>query len=335
MSANCWSVGEVDHAIVYAQRALALATTLGHVGLQAWAHLSLGRIYFDAGDYARAAESLERNVATLQGDLLYERFGTNATVAASSWTWLSLCHAELGAFTQGLAMAAEGLRIAEAVNHPFSLINACYGISIVHQRQGDMQRVAPVLERAMSLGQDWHIPFLLPRQAAALGLAYALDGRVAAGLVLAEQGVEQQAAMRGPRLLAPALICLSEAYLLAGRLEEAHQRAAQALDQARQYTQRGRQAWALWLLGEIHAHRQPPEAEPAVTSYREALALAEELGMRPLQAHCHRGLGMLYGMTGQRQQARAALATAVDLYRDMAMTFWLPQTEEALARIAC
>jgi class 3 adenylate cyclase/tetratricopeptide (TPR) repeat protein len=332
MSANCWSVGDVDHAIVYAQRALALATTLGDVGLQAWAHLSLGRIYYDTGDYARAAESLERNVAALQGDLLYERFGSINVVAASSRAWLSLCHVELGAFTQGLAMAEEGLRIAEMVNSPVSLIEICYGVSLVYQRQGDVQRAIPVLERAMTLGQDWHIPFLLPRQAAALGLAYVLDGRVAAGLVLAEQGVEQQAAMRGRRLLAPALICLSEAYLLAGRLEEARQHAAQALDHARQYTQRGRQAWALWLLGESTARQASPEGELAAGHYRQALALAEELGMRPLQAHCQRGLGTLYAAIGQWEQARITLSTAIELYRAMGMTFWLPQTEAALAQ---
>ena len=82
----------------------------------------------------------------------------------------------------------------------------------------------------MGLCQDWHIPLFLPVLAAALGMAYALDGRVAAGLALVEQGVEQAVARGRPRLLAPLVAWLSEAYLLAGRLEEAHQRAAQALD---------------------------------------------------------------------------------------------------------
>ena len=82
MGDKCWVVGEVDPALDYGQRALALAVTLGHVGLQARAHLILGRAYYDAGDYARAVESLGRNVATLQGELLSERFGTNGIVAA-------------------------------------------------------------------------------------------------------------------------------------------------------------------------------------------------------------------------------------------------------------
>jgi Flp pilus assembly protein TadD len=55
--------------------------------------------------------------------------------------------------------------------------------------------------------------------------------------------------------------------------------------------------------------------------------------MRPLQAHCHRGLGTLYATTGQQEQARTALSTALALYRAMDMTFWLPQTEAALAQM--
>ena len=62
-------------------------------------------------------------------------------------------------------------------------------------------------------------------------------------------------------------------------------------------------------------------------------ALAAELGMRPLQAHCHRGLGMLYATSGQQEQARAELSTAMEMYRTMEMTFWLPQVEVALAQV--
>ena len=93
------------------------------------------------------------------------------------------------------------------------------------------------------------------------------------------------------------------------------------------------EAYALWLLGEIAAHRTPPDIDQAAAHYHQALALAEELGMRPLQAHCHRGLGMLYAATGQRGQARTALSTAIEMYRAMDMIFWLPETEAALAQV--
>jgi tetratricopeptide (TPR) repeat protein len=148
-----------------------------------------------------------------------------------------------------------------------------------------------------------------------------------------EQAVEQAVARGGMRNLVPMVILLSEAYLLAGRLEEARHRAEQALDLACQYQLRGHQAWTLWLLGESMARQASPEVELAAGHYRQALALAEELGMRPLQAHCHRGLGTLYAQTGQRELTRTALSTAIVLYRDMEMTFWLPQTEATLAQV--
>ena len=121
--------------------------------------------------------------------------------------------------------------------------------------------------------------------------------------------------------------------MLAGHLEEAHTLAGRALAHAREYQERGNQAYALHLLGEIATRREPPEIAQAEAHYRQALALAEELGMRPLAAHCHRGLGTLYATIGQQEQARAELSAAIVLYRAMDMTFWLPQTEAALAQV--
>ena len=96
----------------------------------------------------------------------------------------------------------------------------------------------------------------------------------------------------------------------------------------------GNQAYALRLLGEITARREPAQRALAEAHYQQALALAEELGMRPLQAHCHLGLGTLYTQMGRVEQARAALAMAIEMYRAMDMTFWLPETEGALAQVS-
>ena len=109
--------------------------------------------------------------------------------------------------------------------------------------------------------------------------------------------------------------------------------ASQALDLARQHKERGDEAHALHQLGEIAGRRDPPDVEQAETHYRQALALAEALGMRPLQAHCHLGLGTLYAKIGQPEQARAELSAAITLYRAMDMTFWLPRAEGALAQV--
>src|SRR5262249_12934888 len=126
---------------------------------------------------------------------------------------------------------------------------------------------------------------------------------------------------------------LSESCRLGGHGEEAWQHARQALDLARQHKDRANEARALHQLGTVYAHAALPEVTQAEGHYQQALALADELGMRPLQAHCHHGLGTLYAATGQRQQARAALSTAIEMYRAMAMTFWLPQAETALAQM--
>jgi hypothetical protein len=96
---------------------------------------------------------------------------------------------------------------------------------------------------------------------------------------------------------------------------------------------RGFQVHALWLLGEIAIQREPADLESAAAHYRQALTLANELGVRPFQAHCHHGLGKLYRHTGRLDLARAALSTAIDLYCSMAMTCWLPGAEAALAQV--
>jgi tetratricopeptide (TPR) repeat protein len=128
-------------------------------------------------------------------------------------------------------------------------------------------------------------------------------------------------------------LSLGEAQMLAGRLEEAHALAERTLAQARERQEHGHQAYALRLLGDIAARRDLPEGEPSVAHYQQALTLADELGMRPLMAHCHRSLGTLYAMTGQREPAHAELSLAIELYNAMAMTFWLPQAEAALAQV--
>jgi tetratricopeptide (TPR) repeat protein len=172
-----------------------------------------------------------------------------------------------------------------------------------------------------------------PRVAAALGAAYTLSGRVADAVPLLTQALDQTTATETVAFQAFCCLSLGEAHLLAGRLKEAHILAERALALAREHQERSNQAYALRLLGDIAMHRDPPESELAATHYQQALALAEELGMRPLQAHCHRGLGTLYATIAQREQARTELSAAIKLYRAMDMAFWLPQTEAALAQV--
>jgi tetratricopeptide (TPR) repeat protein len=168
--------------------------------------------------------------------------------------------------------------------------------------------------------------------AAALGAAYTLGGRIADAIPLLTQAMERSIATEMIAFQAPCGLSLGETQMRAGRLEEAHALAERTLTLAREHQERGNQAYALRLLGEIAARCQPPERDQAGEYYCQALALAEDLGMRPLVAHCRLGLGKLYATSGRRTAAHTELSAAIELYRAMEMTFWLPQAEAALAQ---
>ena len=167
--------------------------------------------------------------------------------------------------------------------------------------------------------------------AAGLGYASVLQGRLAAGCALLEEAVSISISTGARRAVYWAW--LSEGCRLMGCGEEAWQHAHKALDLARQHNERANEALALHQLGVVQAHADPPDVAQAEAHYHQALALAEALGMRPLVAHCHLGLGKLYGNIGRSEPAQAELFAAIELYRAMDMTFWLPQAEAALAQV--
>jgi tetratricopeptide (TPR) repeat protein len=310
-----------------------VAATLGDFALQVLAQHYLGVAYHTLGDHCQALGFLRGNVESLAGDLLRERFGLAGPPAVLSRAWLVRCLAELGAFPEGIAHGEDAVRIAEAVDHPNSLVHAYLDVGFLALRTRDLSRAIPMLERGLELCRVYNILVWFPETAAALGCAYALAGRIAEALPLLEQAEQRGAAMGTVGGQSLRVGYVSEAYLRAGRMQEAVQLAERALDLSRAHKERGHEAWALRLLGEIAARQAPPAATQAEAHYRQALVLADELGMRPLQAHCHLGLGTLYAKIGRREQARAELSTAIGLYRAMDMIFWLPQAEAVLAQV--
>jgi len=113
--------------------------------------------------------------------------------------------------------------------------------------------------------------------------------------------------------------------LMLGRLDEAKRLGDRAIESS--LSHRGYAAFALHLLGDVATHPDRFDAESGGAHYRQALALAEPRGMRPLVAHCHLGLGKLSRRTGKREQAREHLTIATTMYREMDMRFWLAQAE--------
>jgi class 3 adenylate cyclase/tetratricopeptide (TPR) repeat protein len=310
------------------KRALAFSTASGDVTYQAQTNGFLGQIYFALGDYRRARDVFRRTMESFEGE---ELFGF---MLGSVWSraWLAHCCEALGAFAEGIACGEDAARIAEAADNTFSTFYTQYALGCLALRKGDLHQAIPQLERALAGCHAVDLLLWLPLITAHLGLAYALSGRIDEALPLLEQVAAQRVSWTGGRNV-PAIPIVGEAFLLAGRLEDASNFAEQALALSRGHKQRGHQAHALRLLGDIAMHCDPPDIDHAETHYRQALTLANELGMRPLQAHCHRGLGILYRQTGQSEYARAELSTAIEMYRDMEMTFWLPETEAALAEV--
>jgi tetratricopeptide (TPR) repeat protein len=328
-------LGEYHHAITAGQQALALAAACEEIPLQISAQLRLGQAHHALGEYQQAIEVLGRNVTALADAAAVDPVSLAGLPAVHTRTWLVWCLAETGAFDEGFTYSAAALKIAEAVQRPLTLVAAYCGVGLLYLRKGEFLQAIPQLERAMVLCQETDIALAFPTVAALLGAAYAQLGRTAEAIGLLEQGAAQAAAKHILVYRALGLVHLGEAYLLAGRLQEAQAAAQQALDVCQAHQEQGHQAWLLWLLGEIAARREPPEAAHAAMAYQQACTLAEARGMRPLLAHCHLGLGTLYRHLGDAAHARAELTTAHTLLRSMAMDRWLPRANAALAAPAC
>ena len=329
MASALMLTGDHDGAIAAGQQALDLAARLGESALQEQASYTLGQAYYVSGDFGRAAELLWRNVKAADRES-----GTPRTdVRIRSQAWLARTLSGLGAFAEGRRHGEEALRLAILEGREEIPVVAHGLLGELYLAQGDLAHAIRVLEPGLALCRASGNRGWLRVIMASLGYTYALQGRLAEGCTLLEEASREDIRTGGLAGHASRVVWLSEVCRLAGRGAEAWQHARQALDLARQQRARGNEARALYQLGAVHAHADPPDVVQAEASYQEALALAEELGMRPLQAHCHCGLGMLYAATGQREQARAELSKAIEMYRAMDMTFWLPETEAALAEV--
>jgi tetratricopeptide (TPR) repeat protein len=320
--------GDAAGAAALEERVLALVDISGHGAQQVAVCLHLGQVYFALGDYKRAIALLERN---------RERPGENATnaqtiVVVLSDAFLALSLAEVGKFRQALAIAQDAAHVAQGfeTNTVFARLCALFGLSLPAILPGDHETAIPQLEEGLALAREATMYGFLPAFGSLLGYAYARTGRLAEGLGLLKEAVAQgEIRIRLGR--ARWLGLQSEALLLAGQVGDARSSAQRGLEGARVRGERGEEAVCLRALGEAETSGDPADTEAARTHLQEATVLATELGMRPLVAHCHLGLGKLYRRTGTREHALAHLTTAMKMYREMGMTYWLEQAERHLA----
>jgi tetratricopeptide (TPR) repeat protein len=328
MSTHFVFVGDYARAAEAGRRAVRAAESSDDADLKLETRLGLALIHVTRGDYAEGAAALGQISSELVDEGSPPRLFGIVLMSVSAFAFLASACAELGEFERAGLVAAEALHRAERYEPRYSVAGGAWSVGYVSVRRGDLAEATRVLAPALEQCRATGLPLMLPALASMLGLAHSLSGRHAEGLPLLEEAVQLRA--RAWAHSSP-LVCLAEGYLLAGRVSDAGRLAMQALDLARARGERGMEARTLWLLGEILVRGDASaDLEAASERYEQARTLATELNMRPLVAHCHLGLGMLYRRSGDQAKSREHLTTAATMYREMGMTFWLEKADAEL-----
>jgi tetratricopeptide (TPR) repeat protein len=321
MSGHHWHTGgHVSEIRTFALRVEGIAERLDDVPLRIAAQYYLAGASHLSDDY-RAAERVSRKfVESLRDQPIRERFGLAIFPAVVSRAHLARVLVELGEFDEANAHGHEAIRIAKVLDHPFSVSLGCFYLAYVKRVRGELTEAVRLLQRAVALCREWNITSHTPMVMASLGHAYALSGRTGEGVSYLQEALAayESAGIGVDHSLA--VYQLGEALLLTDQLENARACAERAVTLARGRGERGYEAWALRLLGDIVSHHARPDVATAAAHYGAAMSLASQLEMRPLVAHCHTGLGRLYRRTSDPHQAQEHLTTARAMYGEMGMT---------------
>ena len=285
--------------------------------------MMLARARYERGDYESAAAQARHALDLLRassGDGPrhegYVSFGrVNARI------WLVLCLAELGRFDEAAVFGQEASDIALQVNGPEELIFAGLGMGRMHLMRGNLANAVESLEPALALCKSAEFPIYFSRVASSLGAAYALLGRIDDGLFLLEDAIRQGVAINFMFGRALVLLHFGRVCHLAGRKDEAIAHAHKAIDLAKTTGARGNEGWAWHLLGDLafDGNSCASTFVQAESHYLAALAIADELGMRPLRAHCLYGLSRVYGNDGNQALMEECATDAARLFREMGM----------------
>jgi class 3 adenylate cyclase/tetratricopeptide (TPR) repeat protein len=310
-------------------RAMAIAAERADLPLQVNAHFFLGLAYVYACRWRESIVLLNWNVGRLTGALATERFREPGPPAVFSRSYLLRALAEVGQFEEALSQGQEAVRLSELTDFPMCLASTLEGLGFVYLWRGDLPEAIALLERSLRICEERQFHIVLYAVQAYLGYAYALAGRDSEAMPLLAASAQVD------RGLHPALrmTLQGEAHLLAGRLDLAQQCVDRALALAAFGEEHGSRAWTLRLAAEVGLAHVPEHSGQTISQFQAAQALADEHGMRPLQALCHLGLGKAYRRVGQEEHARAEFSAAITSLNELGMAFWLPQAETELAAL--
>jgi class 3 adenylate cyclase/tetratricopeptide (TPR) repeat protein len=320
-----WIVkGKTGPALECARRALAIAESVKEPRLIGQARFALGQVLHGRGDYAEMITVLGDNVEATSGDLELGRAGQAMLRSVASRVWLAFALSDLGRFQEGIHTAEQALRQTEWPVQPYGLYHACWALCAVHLEQGEHEPAAQMAARIDQIAAESDALTMLGNARGLAGRALTLAGRAAEAVKLLQDPLVVSTG-RNAFTRQRDLFYLGDAYLGVGGVDDARRTGEQVLELARISGQRGLEARALRLLGDVAAASE--DEQGADKTYRHGLSLAATLDMRPLIAHCHLGLGKLYRRTGKREPAHDHLTTATTMYREMGMPYWLEQAE--------
>ena len=323
--------GNAKDARGFSQSAHAIAESLADLPLQVTANLYCGATCNAVGELGQAKDHLEQTLQLLPGTSIRERFGLHGFPAALVGHYLPWTLAELGDFDRAIARAKDAIEVAESVDHAYSVAVAHWGLAYAYVHRGELDSALHLLERTLALCREWTIPILLQISTGLQGIAIARSGQVAEGIaVLREATGSVKQAIGTGTYNTLTVLWLGEALARGQQYEDAAQAAGQALELSRQFSHSVVEAWALQLLGEIALRSAPDDLASAEAPLRQALALGQKLGMRPLIARCHADLARLHRLSDRGAEADQHVQSATTLYRELGMTYWLEQLESEL-----
>jgi class 3 adenylate cyclase/tetratricopeptide (TPR) repeat protein len=320
LSSLHWIHGQHRKAIELAEKALNFAERAGHFSCQVATLLHLGVFFFNIGDYPKQIEIHQKVRERLIGEDAFKQHGLASLPGAFSRGMLVLGMAELGNFDKIEEIGHEALEIAEQVRNTITLTFVYNFLAMAYLRLGKLEPALPLLEKGHELCRFSEVQSMYSHTVGNLGYAYLLAKEPGRALTLLQEGAKDDN-LQANIWPTPTLTILAEAYRVTGELELADETASRALALANEREERGFEAWAMLVMAGINDTAERPQE--ATQWYQRALQQASDLSMRPLVAHCHKGLANSYFHLGNKKEAQLEKKKAHELYRSLGMMYWL------------
>ena len=320
LSSLHWIHGQHRKAIELGEKALTFAESAGHFSYKVSTMFHLGIYFFNIGDYPRQIEIHQKVRDQLTGEDVFKQHGLATLPSAFSRSMLVLSLAELGKFDNIEEVGQEAVEIAEQVRNVFTLTFVYNFLAMAHLRLGNFETALPLIEKGHELCRFTKMHSMYSYTVGSLGYAYLLANEPRRALTVLEEGAKEDN-LQASFWPVHTLTVLADAYRAVGDISLATETVERALKLSDEREELGFGAWAMFVMAGIkYASKQPTDANQW---YRQALQQAFNLSMRPLMAHCHRGLANSYLHLGDKKEAKIENDAAHKIYSSLKMTFWL------------